>query len=257
MRPITQRKWFYPLIYVALVIIAFLPLYTQVAYSSRDTQQVIFLILQAASQRGAEWGWVFHVATLAVIALTLWKPQVGSRAVAAYFGVNYLVIAALQTWAVTEPYGLAVHTGALVADVLLGVVWLVVAARGQLALSFRRVAAWKWALLPLAVLTFWSPIAVAGARVVFDFDPLLLLTSPGYGLAYCFLTPVLLFLLIVAFPNVSGFAYRVTAFNGLIYGLFNLSYWFNPDTLALGVMHVPLLVLSIVALFVPRLARQR
>ena len=42
-------------------------------------------------------------------------------------------------------------------------------------------------------------------------------------------------------------ALHITAFNGLLYGLFNLSHWSNPNTLWMGVMHLPLLVLSIVA----------
>jgi hypothetical protein len=46
---------------------------------------------------------------------------------------------------------------------------------------------------------------------------------------------------------VDRFALRVTAFNGLLYGLYNLTHWFNPDRVWMGVMHVPLLVLSSVA----------
>jgi hypothetical protein len=76
----------------------------------------------------------------------------------------------------------------------------------------------------------------------------LLLTSPDYGLAYCFVTPVFLFLLILFYPQVDPFAFRVTAFNGLIYGLLNLTHWFNPDRLWMGVLHIPLLVLPLVAL---------
>jgi hypothetical protein len=75
-----------------------------------------------------------------------------------------------------------------------------------------------------------------------------LLTSPDYGLAYCFVTPVFLFLLILAYPHVDEFAFRVTAFNGLLYGLFNLSHWSDPDRIWMGVMHLPLLVTSLTAL---------
>ncbi|MCX7841269.1 MAG: hypothetical protein N2559_17665, partial [Anaerolineae bacterium] len=81
-----------------------------------------------------------------------------------------------------------------------------------------------------------------------NFDPRLLLTSSDYGLAYCFMTPVFLFLLILALPNVDEFAFRVTAFNALLYGLFNLSHWLVPERVWLGVIHVPLLVMPIVAL---------
>ena len=134
--PLTQRKWFYILVYLLLVVIAFLPLYTEHPYDPRDTQQVIFEILKRAAVPYAAWGWVFRVLTLAVIGLAAWKPPVGGRAIAAYFGLNYLVIAAVQTHAEIPTYGLAVHTGALVADLLLGLLWLWVAWKDRLRISF-------------------------------------------------------------------------------------------------------------------------
>lgn len=247
--PARQRRWFYPLIYIALVFIAFLPLVTERPYNpQQDTPAVIFEILSRATAPYASWGWIFHVLTLAVIAVAAWKPAVGGRLVAAYFGWNYLVIAATQSSTDTPSYGYAVHTGALIAEVLLGVLWLGVAWRGSLLLSFADAPRWRWLLLPFALLVFWSPMRVEGTRAVPDFNPALLLASPDYGLAYCFLTPVFLFFLILAWPNVSRFAFRVTAFNGLIYALFNLNHWAIPERVWLGVMHLPLLVLSLVAL---------
>ncbi len=249
---LTERKWFYPLVYFALVVIAFLPLYAEQPYDPRETQRVIFEILQVAIAPYAAWGWVFHALTLAVLGLSLWKPAPGSRLMAAYFGLNYLVIAAVQTNGVTKSYGFAVHTGALIAGVLLGLLWLWVAWKGALTIDWKAIPHWRWLLLPFALLVFWSPVAFEGGQFVFDFNPLLLLTSPYYGLAYCFMTPVFLFLLILAYPQVDNFAFRVTAFNGLLYGLFNLSAWADPATRVMGVMHLPLLVIPIAALWLAR-----
>ncbi len=39
------------------------------------------------------------------------------------------------------------------------------------------------------------------------------------------------------------------------YGLFNLTHWFNPDMVWMGVMHIPLLVVPLVALLMPVLER--
>ncbi len=248
MTTLTQRKWFYPLVYFLLVIIAFLPLFTEQPYDPRNTGEVISSILLVSTQPYASWGWAFHIATLAVIALAAWRPTLGGRFAAAYFGLNYLVVAVVQTHGVTEEYGLAVHTGALVASTLLGLIWLSVAWRNRLHLSFRDAPRWRWLLLPFALLVFWAPMTIESKRIVPNFDPLLLLTSPDYGLAYCFVTPVFLFLLILAYPHVDEFAFRVTAFNGLLYGLFNLSHWSDPDRIWMGVMHLPLLVTSLTAL---------
>lgn len=244
-----RRRWVYPLLYAALVFIAFLPLITERPYNpQQDTPAVIFEILSHAIAPYAAWGWVLHVLTLAVIGVAAWKPAIGGRAVAAYFGLNYLLVAATQSSADTPTYGQAVHTGALVAEVLLGALWLGVAWRGQLQISFADAPRWRWLLLPFALLVFWSPMRVEGAQVSPDFNPLLLLTAPDYGFSYCFLTPVFLFLLILAWPNVNRFALRMTAFNGLIYALFNLNHWAAPERVWLGVMHLPLLVLSLMAL---------
>jgi hypothetical protein len=267
-KQLTERRWFYPVVFFLLLILSMLPPITEVPYDSRDTQDVIMRILMVSIEPYKAWGWVFHVATLALIALVALidkkgkqsdslRQGIAGRAVAAYFGVNYLIIAALQTNAVTEAYGFAVQTGALIAEVLLGLLWLWVAWRNKLRASFEGVPRWRWVLLPLALLVFWSPISIEGSRVVPNFDPLLLLTSPDYGLTYCFMTPVFLFFLILFYPHLDTFAFRVTAFNGLIYGLLNLMHWFNPDMVWMGVMHIPLLVIPLVALLMPVLEREQ
>jgi hypothetical protein len=251
----TSRKWFYPLVYFILIVISLIPPYTTLPYDPRDTQDVIASILMASTEPYRAWGWVFHLATLAMIALVALRLKFSGRALAAYFGLNYLVVAALQTHTVTEKYGFALQTGALVGFALLGALWLWVAWHGKLEASFRSVPAWRYLLLPLALLVFWAPLRMEGTAVLPNFDPRLLLTSADYGLAYCFVTPVFLFLLILFYPKVDSFAFRVTAFNGLLYGLFNLTWWSSPDTLWMGVLHLPLLVISLVALLLPRLAR--
>lgn len=226
-------------------------------YDSRNTSDVIQQILMVSINPYRAWGWLFHVATLGLVALIALRPQRANRVMVAYFGVNYLLIATLQTNAQTEEYGFAVQSGALVITSLLGIIWLIAAWRGEVRASFKDVPSWRWVLLPFALLVFWSPIAFADGAVVPDFNLLLLLTSPDYGLTYCFVTPVFLFLLILFYPNVDQFAFRVTAFNGLIYGVYNLTHWFDPDLLMMGVMHVPLLVLSLVALLIRRLEPER
>ena len=56
------------------------------------------------------------------------------------------------------------------------------------------------------------------------------------------------------YPRVNEFAYKVTAFNGLLYGLYNVSHWFSPERQWMGFLHLPLLLLSAYALILPRLA---
>jgi hypothetical protein len=257
MTRLSERKWFYPLIYFLLIVISFLPPLTEIPYDPRSTQKVIMTILKNSITPYAKWGWVFHVITLILVGITFLKKKIAGRFFSIYFGLNYLVIAAVQTSARTEAYGFALQTGALVAGLLLGIIWLVSAFRDEIQASFKGVPVWRYALLPLALLVFWSPLRADGVGVSPDFNPFLLLTSPDYGLTYCFFTPVALFFLILFYPKVPRFALRVTAFNGLIYGIFNLTHWFSADTVWLGVLHIPLLVISLVALLMPSIERKR
>ena len=170
MTHIASRRWFYPVVYVVLIVLSMLPPITEVPYDPRNTQEVIASILMVSIAPYQSWGWMLRIATFCVVALVALRPRIAGRVLAAYIGINYMVIAALQTHAVTDTYGFAVQTGALVATALLGLLWLWVAWRDELQASFAGIPAWRWFLLPLALLVFWSPFGVQGSRVVPDFN---------------------------------------------------------------------------------------
>ncbi|MFH1929405.1 MAG: hypothetical protein ABIK79_14705 [Chloroflexota bacterium] len=253
----TKPRWLYPVIYALLVVISMLPPSAEKPYAYQDTQDVIINLLMVAVKPYEAFAPVFHVATIAIIILIVALEERMGRVLAAYMGLNYLVIALASSMGTTEKYGFVIHTGALIAEVVMGIAWIVVAFRGELQTSFRRVPWHRWLLLPLALLAFWAPWAAEGTAIRPYFNPLLLLTSPDYGLTYCLTTPVFLFLLVLFYPRVNAFAYRITAFNGLLYGLFNLSHFFSPDRMWMGVLHLPLLFISLYALVLPGLARRK
>jgi hypothetical protein len=170
-------------------------------------------------------------------------------------GLNYLGIALAQSMGQTQKYGFVVHIAALVTMLLLGITWLVVAFRNDLHPTVNKLTLPEYGLLLLAVLAYWGPYTVTNGMIQPDFNPLLLLTSPDYGLTFCFTTPVFLLGLILFHAQVNQFAYRITAFSGLLYGLFNLTHWFNPDTRWMGFLHLPLLIISAYALLLPRVER--
>jgi hypothetical protein len=202
------------------------------------------------------YGSVFHIATLLIVFAILWKPSKLGRVAGGYIGVNYLVIAAVQTMGPTDKYGFVIHTSALVTASLLGATWLVVAFRNAIHPAFKKPTLPVYGLLALALLAYWGPYTAREAMVRPNFDPRLLLTSPDYGLTFCFTTPVFLLGLVFFYPHVSQFAYRATAFCGLLYGLFNLSQWFSRDTRWMGFLHLPLLIISLYAFFLPRFDKQ-
>ncbi len=251
------HKWLYPVIYLLFVLISAIPPYAELPYAPQDSQDVIINLLMVSVHPYEHMAPLFHLATLLIVVLIGRFPEKMGRVLAAYMGLNYLVIAVLPTMATTEKYGYVIHWGALVASALLGVTWIMVAVRSEPHTSFENVPPFRYLLLPLALLAFWSPYRAIGVGVRPDFDPLLLLTSPDYGLTFCLTSPVFLFLLVLFYPKVSPFAYRITAFNGLLYGLLNMTHFCEPELRWMGVLHLPLLIIASYALMLPGMMRRR
>lgn len=249
-----KQKWLYPVVYMLFLIINAIPPYAEKPFVPQETQDVILNLLMISVNPYKHLAPIFHICTLLIVALIAVLQRKMGRILAGYMGVNYLVIAFLQTMGRTDRYGFVIHSGALVTDILLGIAWIVVAIRGELATSYENVPRFRYLFLPLALLAFWSPYDM---DVRPYFNPLLLLTSVDYGLTFCFTTPVFLFLLVLFYPKVNGFAYRITAFNGLLYGLFNMTHFFDPDLWWMGVLHLPLLIISLYALILPSISARK
>jgi len=76
---LTEKKWFYPVIYLLFVIISVLPLYTERAYAYENTQDVIINLLMAAITPYKTWGIVFHIVTLFIVMLIALRPEKSGR----------------------------------------------------------------------------------------------------------------------------------------------------------------------------------
>jgi drug/metabolite transporter superfamily protein YnfA len=234
-----------------------LPLYTEKPYAPQDTQNVIINLLMIAITPYQMYAPIFHILTILIIALIFWQPARMGRVLAAYIGLNYIVIALVQTMGTTLQYGFVLHIGGMIMYGILGLTWIVVSVRNELQTSFHSVPWRHFWLLPFALLAFWAPYTLNGNIVKPDFNPLLLLISPDYGMTFCLTTPVFLFLLILFYPRINSVAYLITAFNGLLYGIFNLSHWLKPELRWMGFLHIPLLLISIYAIILPWKERKR
>ncbi len=249
--PQKSNIWKYALVYLLLFMVNLLPSITERPYLPQDSQDVIINLLSVAVAPYHEFALILRIATLLLIAAILVWPGKLGRLVAGYISINFFVIAAVQTMGHTQKYGFVIHTAALVTMLALGLIWLVVAIRNDLSPTFKRPTLIQLGLILLAFVPFWGPYVASGGVIRPDFDVRLLLTSPDYGLTFCFTTPVFLVLLVMFYPQVNRFAFRVTAFCGFIYALFNLTHFFNPAMRWMGFMHLPLLILSLYALVLP------
>lgn len=171
-----------------------------------------------------------------------------SRLFAVYVALSYVLFAFGQSVAITDKYGVSICTiNALMFLVVAAFwAWEAVVLHNDFTATKRPI--WRYWVVPLAFLAFWGPIS----RGRPDFNPVYLVTN-GAGVAFCMMTPVYVGLLTLYWPKVNLAALRVTSLVGFIVGLYNVQVnfiispgtrWWN------GVLHVPLLAISLYALII-------
>jgi hypothetical protein len=249
---ISERKWFYPLSYFLLIILnSIVPHCTSKGYSWEDSGEVVQSVLSVSLKPYLPLAPIFHIITVGLL-IAIWRYGNRVRRIfSLYVGANYIFIALAQGIGTTEKYGLVVMTGGVISFILIGVLWIWEAAMPKNDLTFKKLPPIRYWPVPLAFLAFWFPI---GKDLGPNFDPTLVLTSP-YGLAYCLTTPLIVCLLTLFYPGVNEPVYKITSFVGVIYGLWNMLSLFDPHTRWLGILHFPLLFISIYALVLPRMVR--
>lgn len=79
-------------------------------------------------------------------------------------------------------------------------------------------------------------------------SPVRLLTNEA-GLTFCMMTPVVLAVLTLFHPTINPAVLRVSSFAGVLLGTANMIVWFAVESWGwwMGVLHIPLVVLSIYA----------
>jgi hypothetical protein len=161
-----------------------------------------------------------------------------------YVVISYVLFSFLQNIAVTEKYGLSVVTINVVMFLVVCYAWFKELTEQRNEYSFQNLN-WKtsW-LIVMSVLCFWWPLS--WKTLEFSPDPLLLINN-GSSLAFCAMTPIFLSIMTFNLPNVNVGTYRITAVIGGVIGLYNMLNLFNPNTVNIAVIHLPLLVVSIYA----------
>lgn len=179
-----------------------------------------------------------------IVLLTLLKNR-AVRAFDIYVAALSLGFATLQTTAVTGRYGLSILTGSLVVYTVVAFFWVVEAVVKGNGITDDTGSWRRYWVAPFAFFSFWYPIDTA--TVMPDFSPLYILSSES-GLTYCMMTPVFLAIVTIFFSKLNRAAIRVTGFAGTITGLFNVvQIVVNPNAWWMGVLHIPLLVVSLSA----------
>ena len=244
-----SRKLF--LISLVLFLCILLPTYSSVPF---EQQEMMLVIRDVFIQTSVAYLWlspVIHIATIILlVALFLWGQKIG-RIADAFFGILFLFIAFSNHVAVTGNYGLVVITGNVVQIVVVSLFWLWDVFESRNKYVFRSLPAWRYWVVPLAILAFWSPI---NPELSPDFNPLLLLTS-SFGVMFCPTTPVVVALLTLIYPTVNKYVLWVTSFVGFLIGMFNaISLFIMPGYSQWNfILHTPLISISLYGLLITRI----
>ncbi len=242
----TRRWWFFLL----LILVQLAPPYASKGYSWAETGVVTAHILRNSLMMGWTKAYPFFqiAAVLFIIGVILLRNRF-SRVFSIYAGLSYLLFTVGQNISITEEYGTAVLSVNIIMFALVAAFWFWEAFQGRNDFSAWPRSPWRyWAAIP-AFLAFWFPLDWATLRP--DFNPIHLVTS-GSALTFCMMTPVFLAVLIIHYPRINRATLRVTSLIGIIIGFYNIlvNFIMEPALWWNGVLHLPLVILSIYGLVI-------
>jgi len=241
------RKWWFFLLFILMNI--FLPPYVPEGFEWSEIGWITGTILSNALVYTYTALYpIFKIVPIVLVATVIFLRNRVTRLFSLYGAITYVLFAFLQSIAVTEEYGLGVITVNVVMFSVVAAFWFWEALVQRNDFAPQKRSAWKYWVIPLAVLAFWYPLNPT--TMMPDLNPIYLLTNVA-GLAFCLMTPVYLAILTLYYPKVNMATLRVTSLVGAIIGFYNMLtnfimfptlLWWN------GVLHIPLMTISVYGL---------
>lgn len=191
--------------------------------------------------------WLLIAAKYALLGVTvacLLRPSLLGRLGWGYYAAALVVISVGQNVANTDRYGLAWLAGdTLIELVVAGFVVIDVRQRLTRVEPHHLHRGRRWLLIPMA-LAWWFPYGMQGdvVRPALTWGALV----NESGLTFCMVTPVVLGLMLLYADGVHAPTLAVASWAGLLFGIVNVLTWFAlvPDSWWMGVLHLPLLLIS-------------
>jgi hypothetical protein len=239
-KAVVRQWWFLPLILLPQII----PPYASHGYKLHEWGTVNAYIL-THSIKGYWIGLFpfFQIIPLVLLGAIFFAGKRVTRLFNVYVALSYTAIPFLQNISISDKYGFAVLTANVITFLILASLWFWEAIFPKNAFELRKLPAWQYWPLLLALLAFWFP--VNPHTLTPDFNPVNILTS-GTGLSFCMVTPLYLAILILHFPHVNKPVFIATGLIGVVMSLGNfvLEFVMIPSYWWIGVLHIPLFTLS-------------
>jgi hypothetical protein len=241
------RKWWFFMLFIFIQFIV--PPYASKGFEWNQWGDVIMHSLRYAVIYSYPQIYpVFKIVPIVLITLLIIYKNRFRRWFNAYVAFSYFLFAFGQNIAVTEKYGLSICTINIIMFSAAAGFWIWEAIVLKNDFTCPKISFSRYWVVPLMLIAFWYPLNFVTARP--DFNPLGIVTNVA-GVTFCMMTPVYVGLLTLYLPKVNIAVLRMTSLVGLIIGLYNMysNFGIRPDILWFnGVLHIPLIVISIYGL---------
>jgi hypothetical protein len=237
-------------IFLAAAAVLTIPPYASQGFELlRAPEITAFLLTHSIKSRFAPLFPVFNILALLLLAGIMIRGRVFRRAFGLFLSSAYLLGGLLQSISISDRYGFSVSVSTLAVALLAALIWLREFLANKDAFGQPVRAVRLLGMVPFALLALWQP--VNPVEQLPDFQLRYFLTS-GSSLTFCMLTTLSLSVLIAHFPDIDCFVLFISSAFGLLVGLGNL--WLEfvhlPELFWTGVLHIPLVGLSIVGLVI-------
>jgi hypothetical protein len=243
-KTVAHQWWFLPLILLPQAI----PPYTSNGYKLPEWGTVNAYILTHPIK--GDFTGLFSFFQIIPLALLLAVFFIGKRVTrffSIYVALSYTLIAFLQSFSISDKYGFAVCVANVITFLILASLWVWESIFPKNEFELLKIPAWKYWTILLALFAFWCP--VNPLTLTPDFNPVYMFTS-GTSLSFCLVTPLYLAILVIYFPHVNKSAFVATGLIGVFMSLGNfvLEFVIIPSYWWIGILHIPLFILSFCSL---------
>ena len=235
----STKWWFFVILLSAQSVL--LPIVSR-NFDPKNIQQMVYTTLSHAPQ-GHLGGLNILFQSLSLLMFVLlfvFKNKVRTL-FNGYVAFSYFAFAFIQNLAVTERYGFSIVTVNLVMFLFVAYVWIRETLNPENNYDFSNLR-WKYTwMIVLALFAYLCPFTSQGT---FDWNPLHFFYKNSVT-AFCLTTPAFLTILTLNLPKINIVTYRITAIIGTIMGIYNMFNFLNPHSVYVGIMHIPLLTISL------------
>lgn len=260
-----ERKTFISTVWfkILLVVLMFLPAYSQVAYDPINTSEVIALVLSKPVITSISW--LLPVSKFILLSVVVFSffystspKNLSSKILLGYYFVILLIVGIFQNMSYTDEYGFVWLIGNTLVMLVISLICITDVIKNKTTIrreNFRKDRLW---IVVLMLLAFLMPYSVNASNNISPSFSLNILYNES-GLTYCMITPVIIGVLLLFSDGVDKLTLSIISYVGLLFGIMNILTWFvfNQNNWWMGVLHLPLVIISFLGLIDKRITRQR